>query len=436
MLFSIVKKNIKEVFRQKSTLILIILFPIVFISFFSFIFGGSGTTNQTYNLGIINRDKGFDDNLKGIFSNDTLIQHNRSEILSSGFANYFILKLGNLKYQHSPDSFFFKIQSYITESDAKKSLEQRNLDALLIFDENFTDGMISAINNKYFMTYHTWLQGVPTSINSTLLIQGDSFYQYFQNVQKIILNQMKILQDDFTGIDSVAGMPRAGIVSSENMEVSTTSVSSFTYMIPGFLVFGLMLTIGIVAGGLVRENENKTIERIRLARTSGWYLLLGALITQIILATFQIFLMVVTATVLGFKSQGNLVSIIIILILTEFFILGLGLIIAGFVRKAEASDALGSIIAAPVGFVSGSFMPLPHIVLIPNLIPVAGGGMRGLEIWDFVPTTHAVNAIRNISLYGYSFEQNFFSIFIITASGIILFILSVYIYSVRQLKGF
>ena len=436
MLTSIIKKNIKEVFRQKSTLILILLFPIIFISFFSFIFGGSGTSNQTYNLGIINRDKGFDENLKGIFANDTLIQQNRSEILSSGFANYFISKLGNLTYEHSSHTFIFKIQSYGTESDAKKPLEQRNLDALLIFDENFTNGMISAINNKYFMTYHTWLQGVPTSINSSLLLQGDSFYQYFQNVQKIIQNQMKLLQDDFSGIDNVGGMDRAGIILSEDIEVSTTSVSGFTYMIPGFLVFGLMLTIGIVAGGLVRENENKTIERIRLARTSGWYLLLGALITQIILATFQIFLMVVTATLLGFKSQGRLVSIIIVLILTEFFILGLGLIIAGFVEKAEASDALGSIIAAPVGFVSGSFMPLPHIVLIPNLIPIAGGETRGLEIWDFVPTTHAVNAIRNISLYGYSLEQNLFSICIITISGIIVFLSSVYIYSIRQLKGF
>ena len=179
-------------------------------------------------------------------------------------------------------------------------------------------------------------------------------------------------------------------------------------MIPGFLVFGPMLTIIIIAGSLVLENENKTIKRIRLARTSGSDLLIGVTINQTIFATIQIILMIICASFFGFKSQGSLLSIGIVLFLTEFFILGLGLLIASFVQKADSADTLGSIIAAPVGFVSSSFIPLPHINLIQNIISVAGGGKRALELWDLVPTTHAVTAVRNISSYGFTLQDNLF----------------------------
>ncbi|MFW9929728.1 MAG: ABC transporter permease [Candidatus Thorarchaeota archaeon] len=429
-------KNLKETIRQRSTLALFILFPIIFIAFFAFIFGGAGTTNQTYNIGIINRDTGFDQTLKEIFTNNTLLPHNQTEILTEGFGGYFISILGNLTYQNMPNFHIFTINEYKSEEEAQKPLEQRDIDILLIFNDNFTKGMVSAINNNHFFTYRNWITNVPKNINSTLINKGDPSYQNFQNTQKIIETQLQLLIQDFAGISTVGGQPRAGIVSIEDKEISVLEVTGFTFMIPGFLVFGLILTVGIIAGGLVRESENRTIERIRLARTSGWDLLLGATITQIIIATIQIILMVATATLFGFQSSGSLIDIAIILILTEFFVLGLGLLIAGFVKEANDANSLGSIISAPIGFISGSFLPLPHIDLLPNVIPVAGGGTRALEIWDLIPTTHAVNAIRSITLYGYSLSQVLFPVLVISLSGIIIFILSVMIYSKRQLGGF
>ena len=57
-ILALTKKEMKKTVREPAVLFMIFLFPIIFVVAFGTAFGGTGSSNVAYNVGVVNTDSG------------------------------------------------------------------------------------------------------------------------------------------------------------------------------------------------------------------------------------------------------------------------------------------------------------------------------------------------------------------------------------------
>jgi len=110
--------------------------------------------------------------------------------------------------------------------------------------------------------------------------------------------------------------------------------------------------------------------------------------------------------------------------LAEFFriitippIVSVGLISAVAFKDEMLAMSVSSTAGIPLSFLSGSFIPLPKVVLFGEV-----------EIWHINPLYSASEAIRKILFYEYSLSQMFVEITLVLAVGSAIFLLGAYFF--------
>ena len=83
---------------------------------------------------------------------------------------------------------------------------------------------------------------------------------------------------------------------------------------------------------------------------------------------------------------------------------------------------------------SGAFVEIPQIILIPNSFPTSGGVMRDFLLWDLLPLTHGVNAIRQVLLYDFTIDQVFPDIITNLLLSCIMLIVFVYLFKKMRFR--
>jgi len=87
----------------------------------------------------------------------------------------------------------------------------------------------------------------------------------------------------------------------------TQTFSLFDYMVPGLIVFALMLQVSVVAGSLVREVEIGTLDRLKLSKVWSFDLLFGTFIVWSLITVAQVLVLIAVAIVLGYHHQGGFI---------------------------------------------------------------------------------------------------------------------------------
>jgi ABC-2 type transport system permease protein len=179
----------------------------------------------------------------------------------------------------------------------------------------------------------------------------------------------------------------------------TGTSSDFDAAIPGLLVFSLLFLIISSASSLVQEEMHHTLARFRLARVSGFDLVAGVSLAQMVLAVLEVSIGFLVAVMLGYGRGSDLLQpsrILLLLGVSVLFavpVVGLGMITAAFSRNDGDAASLGSIILVPMVFLSGILFPMPAVPLFS-----IGGRMVGL--YDLFPSTLASEAIRKAVTLG------------------------------------
>jgi hypothetical protein len=109
-------------------------------------------------------------------------------------------------------------------------------------------------------------------------------------------------------------------------------------------------------------------------------------------------------------------------------------LVAAFIPNGRDANAVIAILSAPIGFLSGSFLDVPTIPLVPNLVPDGAGGLRALQLWDFFPFAPSVSAIKKILLSEYSLMQVLPEIFLLLLGGLLFYVLGAIFFLNRVLK--
>jgi ABC-2 type transport system permease protein len=179
----------------------------------------------------------------------------------------------------------------------------------------------------------------------------------------------------------------------------TGTSSDFDAAIPGLLVFSLLFLIISSASSLVQEEMHHTLARFRLARVSGFDLVAGVSLAQMVLAVLEVAIGFLTAVLLGYGRGTDLLQPARILLLFGVALLfavpvvGLGMITAAFSRNDGDAASLGSILLVPLVFLSGILFPMPAV-------PLFSIGGRTVGLYDLFPSTLASEAIRKAVTLG------------------------------------
>ncbi len=179
----------------------------------------------------------------------------------------------------------------------------------------------------------------------------------------------------------------------------TGTSSDFDAAIPGLLVFSLLFLIISSASSLVQEEMHRTLSRLRLARISGFELVAGVGLAQMVLAVLEVAVGFAVAVALGYGRGTDLLQPMRIFLLMAVSILfavpvvGLGMITAAFSRNDGDAASLGSILLVPMVFLSGILFPMPAV-------PLFTIGSRIVGLYDLLPSTLASEAIRKAVTLG------------------------------------
>lgn len=288
-------------------------------------------------------------------------------------------------------------------------LRERRAAALLTIPEGFSRALLDARN------------GLPFALPATAILMGDP-------AADTTIMVGAILDDVVRGYGgSRPSWPPLPEIHAEVLP-GTDSVSGFEYGVSGVIVFGTLFLIITTATVVVRERTAGTLARLQMSSVGAARMLLGVTLAQLSVAAIQVTLVFAAAAVCGFRPAGSLPLAAGITLLLGVGAVGLGLLVAAVARNDVDAVNLGSAVAVPVAFLSGSLMPMPAM-------PVLAIGGRTVEAFDFLPASHGVQAMRTVLLHGGGPGSIAFELAAMTALTVGLLALGIAVYRRTRMRG-
>jgi ABC-2 type transport system permease protein len=453
---NITSKGIREILRDRRGFVFVLGLPVLLIVLFAFGFG-SGTFlsggSLPHEVVIINNDAGV-----------SLAVNNTTQYVNYG--TNFAGVLENATAENSTTHLFHL--NNVSEEQAGDLLKSRNIDALIIIPKNFSSGFAAMVNNSTRMaiTSSVGQQSIANAANtsafnslnpvtttpganvtlpkagnatSTLFIEGDTGFVNFATAQALITGIFDQYKNDVQANATALAGPGAGnslltdYVPVETLPIAgTQSFSLFDYMVPGLIVFALLLQVSIVASSLARDVETGLLDRLKLSKMRAFDLLFGTFLTWSLITVGQIILLIGLAIALGFKHQGDFSSLglaVVIGVIAGMASISLALVIASFTKNDQQAISLSVMISVPLGFIAGAFIPLPRQVL-------GEFGGQIYMVYDVLPWTHAISALRSVLTYGTGLSGDvIFQMTWLIFLTSILFIVGVLTYAGVRLKA-
>ncbi len=425
MIITVMKKTIKATIRHKGRLILVFVLPILFFSFFGIAFGAEeGTENRV--IGYVDEDLGFALDFSDIIPNNYLVSDNKST-----FGALFIDLMDNHRNLIVNTSINFEFLEYGSIDELVRDVETQNVQLGLYIPKNFTESLLSGYNARYSSIYSQNITGYPLDVFTSLITYGDPTVSEYQSVNSLINEAMTNYESQITGIGAFIDEPLSG----GNIELTQISQSQddneehtlFNQLVPGFMVFFIILQMTTVSGLLVEEKEELTINRIKISPMSNWKFFVGLFMAQFITVSIQLVITVFTVEFWGFHATfDQWWQVFVVLQVTNFNISGLSLIIASYVKTAKDSTSATTILAAPLGFLSGAFLPVPDVFVVKAW---------NIQIWDIIPTYHSNEALDAILHDNANLSDVLTSLLILLAFSLLWYVIGLLVYRTRVIRA-
>lgn len=187
------------------------------------------------------------------------------------------------------------------------------------------------------------------------------------------------------------------------------AMQAAVFNIPGLIgVIAQVITSMLTAFSVVRERETGTIEQLNVTPLRRGELIVGKLLPYVVIAYIQVILVLLVAvTVFGIVVQG---SVWLLLALTSVFLLfslGLGLLFSTISRTQFQAQQLSFAFTLPSILLSGFMYP------IASMPPVAQW------ISAVIPLTYYLNIVRGIIVKGIGFAYLWPDVLILLIFGVL-----------------
>ena len=418
-------KCLKQTVRNVERMSIIFIIPILFIAGIAFLYGDKssfviiGDTGDNYKIGVINHDQdpNLNSTLKLQLSNYVSEKELIGDPIHEGFGTCFIKNINQSKTLLSEnDRRSFSVIVYTDLNTASKAVQSRFISLCMIIPVNFSQTLIAGLNHRINLTEGILLLNASEYIYSYTNIEliGDYSYARFVEGATLLEKTLNTFLDHFW----VIGLDLPGKFTVTYETISTLAFTEFDIYVPAFLIFVIITSSTGVAGIVGYEQEQGTIDRLKLSDFSSIHFLFGLSVTQIISTFLTMVCVVVTIYFIGFPFQGEYQAFFVVFlsIMAVLPLLGISLGIAAFLGGKMATYLPG-LIAIPLSFLTGGFIPLPRIPMIGNI-----------QLWHLNPFFSTGEIYRKVLILNLELSQIILDLTLMILIGIVYFIIGAFIF--------
>jgi len=340
---ALVAKELKKLVREPANLFMALLFPMILTVAFGAAFGGlgSGGTDSTYTVGLVDLDASVSQNWADSF---------REGISETGA---------------------LVVADYGDNETAHADLLQGKIDAVVILPVDFGDSVDSFLAHPL----EPWLWVNTTlgmAVDQGSMIVGAAVPPMIQQVLAVTIFGEQAMT---VALPLTIGAPT---------QVASSHLSQFDYMVPGIFAYSAIFVTLLVAQAFSTEREQGLLRRINMTPASSSEVILSQVIANLITGAMQVAIVYLVSGLMGFRAQASAVGIAYALTIVLFLVLcnvGFGLITASLVDSSGAATGL-------------SFAFILPQMLLGTFVPVAKGVAR------FVPSYYVTDALTSLFLRG------------------------------------
>lgn len=337
---AITKRVLTELIRDKRTLALLFIAPILTMWLLSIMF--SATTDTHVTIGTAN--------------------------LSSSL----VKQIDVVKH--------VSVKTYASADQADRALKDYRIDATVV----------KTSANHYHLTFAN-IDSAKTALTKQafqVALQKSNAHQLAATIQRLVAMLPTTAQDQFN-----QGTASATTHIKSTYRYGDSSTGYFTKILPismGFFVFFFVFLISGI--GLLRERGSGTLDRLLATPVRRGEIVTGYMVSYGVVAIVQTLLIVITTVwLLKVQIVGNLALVFLINILLALAALAMGIFISTFASSEFQMMQFVPIVVMPQIFFSG-IVPLDAL---PNWIQV---------ISKILPLTYAGNAMNDVIMKGQGVE--------------------------------
>ncbi|MFD1178976.1 ABC transporter permease [Paenibacillus puldeungensis] len=372
------EKTLKENVRDWKVLVMVLIFSPFFILLMNLFYGGAPTT---YQVGVLNYDAGH--------KSAILIQHIESAA------------------QGKDGSSLFKITPLDDQQDLETKVKDKTVDIGIVIPKDYSGKLEENATGKTKAPAVVRFYGSMGNMKYTLaaVFASDAITKQGMEVAKVTLP--------------------ANI--HETLLEKKQPLNEFEQYVPGTISLAVLMILFSASASIVKENDKRTLIRLKLSKLGAFHFLGGVSIVQTIIALVAIILSYWTALGLGYKPVGGFGAVLAVGIVSSFSMVAISLVVASFLNTVFDVLTIGCFPFFIQMFFTGSMFPLPKV----NLFTIGG---HHFGITDLLPLTHTASAFNKILNFGSGIADVSFEIFMIVLLTVFYFVLGLLLYQKRKLS--
>jgi ABC-2 type transport system permease protein len=355
----ILKKEFKQIFRNKALLPMIFVSPIIQLLIMPL---AADFEIKNINISVVDHDR------------STYSQALVSKITASGY--FKLIDFGN------------------NFNTAFQQIEQDQADLILEIPQGFEKNLVRENKQKLFIAVN--------AINGTKATVGGN---YLSN----LIGQFN--SDIRVELTEPARFNPSPTISSVGIFWYNIFMNYTLFMVPGILVtLVTMVGVYMCALNIVKEKEVGTIEQINVTPIKKYHFILGKMIPFLVIGVFifSVGLWGVARLVYGIVPQGNVLIVYAFLILFLITTLGLGLLISTYCQTQQQAMSIAFFFIMIFMLMSGLFTSIESMPTWAKYIA------------NCSPVTYFIQVMRMVVLKGSGFSDVKFHFLIITIMGVFI----------------
>lgn len=254
-------------------------------------------------------------------------------------------------------------------SDALQLIRNNKADLLMIIPENFSNALTSAENGTLTNSFDLEFTGNISDYNYII-----SAILAYDLVSEFVV-QVSGAKPQFNFTETGIG--------------TSGEKTDFELAVPGLMIFAIIMLMLTASVAMVSEVENKTIYRLRLSKITTFELMGGISVVQILVGFLSVLLTIAVSAMLGYRFEGSVVPVLVVVLLTTISIIIFSLFIAAFSKTATQVLIIGNFPLFIFMFFTGAMFPV-------NLKPWFSLCDYEISAISLLSPTHAVSALNKI----------------------------------------
>ena len=386
-MWSVFRKTMREIFRDKWMLGLTLAFAPFFVFLYWLWFQGGSTV---YPIAIINLDQ-------GVLLEDGTLFFAGEEASNAIQAITYADGRPLLKVVLIPD-----------QAAVESVLRDRQATAFIQIPRDFSQSIRA-------------MQSGDRSVTTSITFGGDLSNTYYMIGANMALTTLDAYVQKATG-----QKPLVNYIE-KPMGASATRTEFETY-VPGTLIFSVILLIFLASMTVAREIETGALRRLQLTPMTSFDLLGGITLALLLVGAASSILSFLVALALGFHSQGPVWVAILVSVVAGLSVIGLGMVVASLTRSVSQAFVVANFPLGLMMFFSGVIFPMPAV----KLFSIGG---RTISPYDILPPTHAVAALNKILTLGASLGEVAYELMALFILSVLYFAIGVWLFRWMHLRS-